>query len=222
MFDFNRAAPFYDEFYRTAYGQKVDLFEKKAVRKLLGRMDQTGKTLEIGAGTGHWTKFLGERGFFVEGIDIAGKMLEKACEKKIPNCRFQKASATDLPFDDQSFNNVFSFATLEFVENRDQAFLEINRVLRPGGHLLVGVLNNRGSIGKVKEKDEVFRDAHFFTSEELENALAAFGNPIIKGCALLPFRKKFLFAARLTERIAPPSRLRKKGNFLAGYVQKTK
>ncbi|MCA9565154.1 MAG: class I SAM-dependent methyltransferase, partial [Myxococcales bacterium] len=50
-------------------------------------------------------------------------------------------SATDLPFEDHSFDLVYSFKVLSHVEDIDRAFAEMTRVTRPGGKLLLEFYN---------------------------------------------------------------------------------
>lgn len=49
--------------------------------------------------------------------------------------RFQVANAQELPFPDESFDAVMAAHMLYHVPDRDKAFSEIVRILRPGGHL---------------------------------------------------------------------------------------
>jgi ubiquinone/menaquinone biosynthesis C-methylase UbiE len=48
------------------------------------------------------------------------------------------ASAYDLPFKDESFNCVVCSELIEHIPSGKQPFLEMRRVLRPGGKLIVG------------------------------------------------------------------------------------
>jgi SAM-dependent methyltransferase len=50
-----------------------------------------------------------------------------------------EGSLTALPFENESFDLVCAFDVLEHIENHDQAVKEMQRVLKPGGHLYVTV-----------------------------------------------------------------------------------
>jgi ubiquinone/menaquinone biosynthesis C-methylase UbiE len=50
-----------------------------------------------------------------------------------PRCTFRKLDATHLPFDDRTFDLVYSIATFEHVSDPLAAFHEMKRVLKPGG-----------------------------------------------------------------------------------------
>ena len=107
--------------------------------------DRPSRTvLDVGCGTGTLALMAAEalRGEgYVAGIDIAPRMIAIAREKAAKAGRsvdFWVASATEIPFEDERFDVVFTsliyhhFTTAE----RFQALREIWRVLRPGGHYI--------------------------------------------------------------------------------------
>ena len=53
------------------------------------------------------------------------------------NIEFTEGSAEQLPFDDATFDLVISNGALNLVPDKDAAFRELSRVLRPGGRLVV-------------------------------------------------------------------------------------
>ena len=71
------------------------------------------------------------------GVDIGQSEVDKAAqlaeEKGLQNITFKVADSVNLPFDDGSFDRVFSCAMLEHMDDPNSALSEIKRVLRPGG-----------------------------------------------------------------------------------------
>jgi ubiquinone/menaquinone biosynthesis C-methylase UbiE len=161
LLDFDTVAGEYDSFYESEYGKRIDFYEKIAVASQLTVSDGW-KALEIGCGTGHWTSFFSEFGFNITAIDISEKMIQEAKTKKIKGVEFKQANVLDLPFEAGAFDHVFTIATLEFIEDRDSVMQEIKRVLKRGGSLLAGCLNQNSELGKNKEKDPVFKNAKFY------------------------------------------------------------
>ncbi len=100
--------------------------------------------LDLGSGAG-FDCFLAARKVGptgrVIGVDMTDAMLEKAranAERSgLGNVEFRKGDIEFLPVDDGSVDVVISNCVLNLVPDKDQAFREIHRVLRPGGRLAV-------------------------------------------------------------------------------------
>lgn len=92
------------------------------------------KTLDYGCGSGCSTVFLAELGLEVEGVDICPYMLKEA--ENIKNIPFQLIQSAKLPYENDSFDIIFSsFVLFEIASKRElvDVFEEIYRVLKPGG-----------------------------------------------------------------------------------------
>jgi len=73
---------------------------------------------------------------FVTGIDVQDVQFEPAreqAEREGLNVDFRKASVYEFPFEDGSFDAVFSHALLEHLAQPATALAELRRVLKPGG-----------------------------------------------------------------------------------------
>lgn len=206
-----KVAQSYDAYYNTPPGLKIDTIEKSLVAQHLKEVPKNNM-LELGCGTGHWTGYLLQNGFQPIAGDISDEML-KIARNNLPAIDFSTIDATNLNFNDRSFDSVFSITMLEFVENQDLALKEIYRILKPGGYLLLGCLNLNSIIGINKENDDTFRLAKLLTESELTNKLKLFGTPkILKGVYL---NEKFELIENLKQQqnIEPA--------FMAALVQKT-
>jgi ubiquinone/menaquinone biosynthesis C-methylase UbiE len=109
------------------------------LRKALGREPEPfGRALEIGAGTGYFTINLLQAGVIREATatDISQGMLDVLAESTGRlglAARTVRCEATELPFEDDSFDLVFGHAVLHHLPDLGAAFAEFRRVLRPGG-----------------------------------------------------------------------------------------
>lgn len=119
------------------------------ILEMLNRLDWKDKSvLEIGTGVGTDARKIAERGGVYTGINIdhgSTQMTYKALKTfELPGVAIQ-GSATRLPFEDESFDVVYSFGVLICIPEVEKAMAEIYRVLKPGGKLLI-MLYNRSSI----------------------------------------------------------------------------
>jgi len=103
-------------------------------------MDPTLRVLDVGCGPGSLSIRLSQKCHEVWGVDVTPEMIQVA-EKKLAfepaNVSFQQADACDLPFESHSFDTVMSVNALQTMDQPEMALVEMNRVLKPGGGLLL-------------------------------------------------------------------------------------
>ena len=109
---------------------EVELIEKYAENK---------EVLEVGCGTGIILNEVRKNAKKAVGIDLSEGMLEHARQKGL---EVQQANATEIPFDDSVFDVVYSFKVLPHVPEIRKALLEIARVVRDDGTLVLEFYNS--------------------------------------------------------------------------------
>ena len=108
--------------------------------ELLGAADLAGlSVLDVGCGSGDFSREAQRRGARVTSLDIAMRLLDET-GRKVDTDRVN-ADACALPFADGSFDVVISSECIEHTLDPRLALAEIHRVTRPGGRLLVTVPN---------------------------------------------------------------------------------
>lgn len=95
-------------------------------------------TLEIGCGTGTFSRRLAEHFDHVLAIDLSPEMIRLARERstQFPNIDFQLADILDTPLADETFDCIATIATLHHLPYREM-LLKMKAALKPGGVLLV-------------------------------------------------------------------------------------
>ncbi|MET9682025.1 class I SAM-dependent methyltransferase [Streptomyces coeruleorubidus] len=98
-----------------------------------------GEVADLGCGPGRVTGYLASRGLSVFGLDLSESMLAIA-RRENPGLRFEQGSMLELDLPDGSLDGVVSwYSTIHTPLDRlPDVFAEFGRVLRPGGHLLLG------------------------------------------------------------------------------------
>jgi len=150
------------------------LSEVEAIRKVL---PANGRGVEIGIGSGIFALPLGIK----EGCDPSAAMREKAVERGLNAI---DGIAENLPYEDESIDFVLMVTTICFVDDVNKTFQEIFRVLKPGGAVIVAFVDKNSPVGKFylkeKEKSLFYRDANFYSTEEVYKFLMNNGFTIEK------------------------------------------
>ena len=156
---FENAALEYDawfEKYRPVYDSEIS-----ALKRFL---PPGGGGLEIGVGTGRFTGPLGIR----VGVEPARAMADLARQRGIPVVR---GVAEALPFRDGAFKLVAMVTVLCFLSDPLLALSEAARVLKPGGQLLIGMLDKDSPLGRQYEAHKLesafFRLARFYSVSQV-------------------------------------------------------
>jgi ubiquinone/menaquinone biosynthesis C-methylase UbiE len=199
---FDSRADTYDSWYTTPLGAYEDELENALVFRHVGGV--RGKTvLDVGCGTGLYSIRLSESGADVTAVDISLKMIEIARRKAQDRGQYiwyDEADMAKLPYENRTFDMVVSITALEFAADPLLALMEMARVLRPGGKLVVGVLNNDSPWAdarreRAKREASIYGTAHFFSSSDLRllfHRTGTFGALTMESCIYtLPDEDKF-------------------------------
>ncbi len=166
-FLFDAWAERYDQWYESPFGRSVYLLELEALQPLVSGHRQA---LEVGVGTGRFAAPLK----IPLGLDPSRPMLHLARQRGI---MVVQGVAEALPFQTHRFDLVLMMVTLCFVEDPQKSLAEARRVLRPGGHLVLGLIfrespwaeyyRQRGEAGH-----PLYQEARFYSFREIQDLLA--------------------------------------------------
>ena len=115
---------------------------------------QRGNTvLDLGSGAGNDAfvarVLTGEEGEVI-GLDMTERMIEKAranaSDLGLGNVKFRLGDIEDIPMANNRVDVVISNCVLNLVPDKQKAFAEIHRVLRPGGHFTISDVVVKGSL----------------------------------------------------------------------------
>ncbi len=141
-----------------SYGRLRRIFGKdpRAMRaNLVGaRMGQRidadwyrGKTvLDAGCGHGRYLRAFADMGAQVVGLDIGRGPEEAGVPLDDPALAVVQGSVLEAPFRDQSFDLVFSDGVIHHTPDAHAAYLELARLVKPGGALYIWVYPQEGRL----------------------------------------------------------------------------
>jgi ubiquinone/menaquinone biosynthesis C-methylase UbiE len=102
------------------------------------------RVLDAGCGMGRFTEVCSDAGADVHAIDLSDAV-EVAAQnlRDRSNVHFYQADIFRLPFNDESFDRVFSIGVLHHTPNTKAAFQRLARLVRPGGQIAIWVYSTK-------------------------------------------------------------------------------
>jgi len=163
---FNSLALDYDNWFERE-GMPIFAIEAEAFRETLLSLPKPW--LEVGVGSGRFAQALG-----IEiGLDPSVKLLDIARNR---NLNVLLSRGEDTPFANGTFGTVFLIVTLCFVDSPLAVLIEANRLLKPGGKIVLGLVLRGSPWGQFyqmkKEKGHRFyKYATFYSYAEVTGLL---------------------------------------------------
>jgi len=144
---FNQIAAGWDEI-----NSEKDVTKLERMTKRLN-INPGSTVLDVGTGTGVFTPFLlsevGKEGYII-ALDFAEKMLGRAKAKGLNgNIDYLCADVTNIPLDDEIFDSVVCYSSFPHFQDKPKALIEMNRVIKSGGKLLICHTSSREKINEI-------------------------------------------------------------------------
>lgn len=162
----------YDAWYDTPRGRWVGETEYALAAQQLAA--QAGDSLlDVGCGTGWFTRRAAADGFNATGLDPNPDWLNFARAHSDPELKWVEGDARELPFEDAHFDHVLSIAALCFVDGERQAVAECVRVARR--RFAIGWLNRDSLLYRQKGRgggSGAYRGARWHSAGEVRALFA--------------------------------------------------
>ena len=106
---------FSDEMINKSVGEYFDIINDTVINK-------NTYAIDIGCGSGRWTKVMAARAGFIEAVDPSNAIFAAdRLLKNIDNVRLTQASINTLPFEDETFDFAMSVGVLHHIPDTPQA-----------------------------------------------------------------------------------------------------
>lgn len=152
----------YEAWYETARGSWIAGREFDLMMRLLD--PPAGATLlDVGCGTGHFSRRFAAAGLRVTGLDPDPAMLDHA-RGLGGGVSYLLGTGTALSFGDNAYDYVTAVTSLCFIADPERALREMWRVARRA--VLLGLLNRRSLLYRQKHDRGAYRGARWDTSAE--------------------------------------------------------
>ncbi len=156
----------YEAWYHTPRGAWIGDTEYALARRKLAAIP--GETLlDVGCGTGWFTRRFAAGGLLATGLDPNPEWLAYARAHSGLGTYRVDGDARRLPFADNSFDCVMSIAALCFIPEERQAVAEIVRVARR--RFAIGWLNRASLLYRQKHEQGAYRGARWHTVDEVRD-----------------------------------------------------
>lgn len=190
----------YDDWYQTPRGRWIGETEYRLLHTLLAPAPGE-RLLDVGCGTGYFSRRFARSGSTVTGVDADPAMLRIAQAQASRDERYLAGDARALPFPDRSFDLAISVTALCFIHEQRQALAEILRVTRR--RFVLGLLNRHSLLYLQKGRGGgrgAYRGAHWHTAAEVRALLTGLPvqNVTLRTAVLIPTGSRL---ARLGERL---------------------
>ncbi len=177
------------------YQQDVVAFWAKFPKKILKAFRdslKTNRVLSLGSGPGLDALLLKDMFLRVTCLDASSAMVEKTKALGFPSLQ---ADLLDIPFKDSSFAGVWAYTSLLHIPKSQiqQAIGEIARILKPGGVVMLGMIEGDSQEIKPYSQDiQSDRLFVYYTEDELKELLITSGFKILSVDRYIPHKRTYL------------------------------
>jgi SAM-dependent methyltransferase len=113
-------------------------FDRELLNRFAAEVKDLGEVCDLGCGPGHVARYLRDAGTSIFGLDLSPRMLEEA-RRLNPDISFREGDMLALEIPDATLAGIVAFYAIVNTpkESLPLVFQEIQRVLKPGGLLLL-------------------------------------------------------------------------------------
>ena len=152
-------------------------FDRELLDQFAGSLLDHGSVCEIGCGPGQIARYLRDHGIEMCGVDLSPEMIKQARHLN-PDIPFERGDMLALNLPDAALAGVVCFYAIIHLQREDvtRALKGMNRILKPGGKLLISFHGGEGELHRNEWYNQpISIDITLFETEEMSGYLEAAG-----------------------------------------------
>src|SRR5438874_12115511 len=168
-------------------------FDCELLDEFAESMHGLGQVCEVGCGPGQIARYLQDRGVSMCGIDLSQEMIKFAAQLN-PDITFAHGDMLALELPSASLAGVVCFYTIIHLKRADatRALMELHRVLKPGGKLLLSFHGGAGELRREEWYDmPVSIDVTLFEPDEMAGYFEAAGFEVERMVECAPYEFEY-------------------------------
>lgn len=175
----------YNAWYTTPRGAWIGDTEFQLLYANL-RPEPGASVLDVGCGTGYFTRRLARAGLRATGIDADATAIRYAKSHAAAGERYLVGDARALPFPDRHFDFGVAITSFCFIADPVRALIELARVTRR--RFALGLLNRHSLLYRQKSGQGTYRGAYWHTPQGARHLFEQCGMPrvMIRSAIFLP------------------------------------
>jgi len=131
------AASWSERYREGGFRRRAEFF----AREILPLLRLQGRWLDVGCGSGVFSRMLAAEGAQVLGVDGSAAMIEAAERQPSPSLAYRCASLDSLATETARFDGAICLSVIEYVDDPGAALAIVAGLVRPGGALVVSLPN---------------------------------------------------------------------------------
>lgn len=125
----------------------------------------TGRHLDIGCANGDYPRYMIEKGWDVDGVEISNNA------KIINDFKIFRNPFPEIPIDTKEYDVITAWAVIEHVHDPMSYFIKANNVLKNGGYFIFLVTNYESISSRFLYREDIPRHLYFFTENTIKQYL---------------------------------------------------
>ncbi len=153
--------------------QTEDAWELGLLDEFVAELPDGASVVDVGCGPGRAAAWLAARGLEVRGVEPSEVMVATA-RREHPTLRFEVGSLQAMPLDDGAVDALVAWYSIihDPLDALEPAWVEMARVVRPGGRVLLAF---QSGTGEIRRRENVFESGGDLDFHRHDPALVAAG-----------------------------------------------